>query len=451
MIDGLTFGVAAGAAFAAAETIVVNRGLFSSFGQIDSPNAGFWVSLVLSAAVVKPIVYGAATGIAVASFSGLGRGYDGFKPGYFRGLAEALAANILFQGGLFLAARLEGTKGAVVGLVWGALIAAALIVRLRYLLHFAVLEAALEASSSGTELKDTAHGTAYCPSCDMPLVSGANFCVVCGTSVRAGSKITRARNRVDDTDPATVAPAKPTLAPTPAGVAPRDTKKTALVVGVVVATILLGGVLGQVAASAAADESDELKPPSETPITVDPAQGEDELGSEQGIRIGSDAAGDESRTLEAAGSGKILDLGDGVLMLVPKGFRVDDPGPGFVQVFGFHGYFFAYLTPKRTTLVKLINDNLTGITDMGVEELEITQPQAIQVAGVKSAATLTYRGLLATQQGGSIPVEGFAYYFIREDGTGATAFGLYGKGSLKPKSKLLNGYNTMLNTLVSTL
>ena len=37
MIDGLTFGVAAGAAFAAAETIVVNRGLFSSFGQVDSP------------------------------------------------------------------------------------------------------------------------------------------------------------------------------------------------------------------------------------------------------------------------------------------------------------------------------------------------------------------------------------------------------------------------------
>ena len=81
MIDGLTFGVAAGAAFAAAETIVVNRGLFSTFGQVDSPNAGFWVSLILSAAVVKPIVYGAATGIAVASFSGLGAGYDGFKPG----------------------------------------------------------------------------------------------------------------------------------------------------------------------------------------------------------------------------------------------------------------------------------------------------------------------------------------------------------------------------------
>src|SRR4051812_31759425 len=254
MIDGLTFGVAAGVAFAAAETIVVNRGLFSSFGQVDSPNAGFWVSLILSAAVVKPIVYGAATGIAVASFSGLGAGYDGFKPGYFRGLAEALIANILFQGGLFFASRLEGTTGAVVGLVWGALIAAALVVRLRYLLHFAVLEAALEAASIGSGLKDTARGTAYCPSCEMPLLVGANFCVACGTSVRAGSKVTRARNRVDDTappvlddagTPVAVAVARPSLAPTPVGVAPRDNKVSALVVTAVAATVLLAGVIGQ--------------------------------------------------------------------------------------------------------------------------------------------------------------------------------------------------------------
>src|SRR5690606_16244997 len=156
MIDGLTFGVAAGAAFAAAETIVVNRGLFSSFGQVDSPDAGFWVSLILSAAIVKPIVYGAATGIAVASFSGLGAGYDGFKPAFVRGLAGARAANIAFRGGLFFAARVEGTRGAVLGLVWGALVAAAVVVRLRYLLPYAVLEAALEAAANNSELKDTA-------------------------------------------------------------------------------------------------------------------------------------------------------------------------------------------------------------------------------------------------------------------------------------------------------
>jgi RsiW-degrading membrane proteinase PrsW (M82 family) len=448
MIDGLTFGVAAGAAFAAAETIVVNRGLFSTFGQVDSPDAGFWVSLILSAAVVKPIVYGAATGIAVASFSGLGAGYDGFKPGYLRGLAEALAANILFQGGLFFAARLEGTKGAVVGLVWGGLIAAALVVRLRYLLHYAVLEAALEAASSGTALKDAARGTAYCPSCEMPLMAGANFCVACGTSVRAGNKATRARNRSEDADPTA---AKPSLRPTPAGVAPQDNKKTALVVGAIVATILAGGVLGQVAAAALADDSDDLKPPSESPITIDPQSGEDQLNKTSAVRLG-DASGEDAKTFDAAGGkGGIVALSDDVLFLVPKGFKIEDPGPGFAQVFGYKGYFFAYLTPKKSTLPKLITNNLTSIQNLGVADLQITQPESVQVSGVTDAATLNFQGLLATQQGGSIPVEGFAYYFVRADGTGATAFGLYGKGGLKPKSKLLDGYNTMLNTLISTL
>ena len=443
MIDGLTFGVAAGAAFAAAETIVVNRGLFSTFGQVDSPDAGFWVSLILSAAVVKPIVYGAATGIAVASFSGLGAGYNGFKPAYYRGLAEALAANILFQGGLFFAARLEGTKGAVVGLIWGGLIAAALVVRLRYLLHYAVLEAALEASSVGTELKDAARGTAYCPSCEMPLMAGANFCVVCGTSVRAGSKVTRARNRTEDADPAT---APPSLRPTPAGMAPQDNKRTALVVGAIVAAILIGGSIGQVAAGAAADEDDNLKPPSETPITIDPQSGEDQLSKTSAVHLG-----DEGRSIEAAGKGGIVSLSEDVLFLVPKGFKIEDPGPGYAQVFGYKGYFFAYLTPKRTTLPKLITNNLTGIQNLGVEDLKITQPESVQIDGVTGAATLNFQGLLASQQGGTIPVEGFAYYFVREDGTGATAFGLYGKGSLTPKSKLLSGYNTMLSTLISTL
>ncbi len=214
--------------------------------------------------MVKPIVYGAATGIAVASFSGLGAGYDGFKPAYVRGLVEALLANVLFQGGLFFAARLEGTTGAVVGLVWGALIAVALVVRLRYLLHFAVLEAALEAAATGSELKDTAHGTAYCPSCEMPLLVGANFCVACGTSVRAAGKVTRARNRVDDLAvPAAgeeVAPVRPTLNPLAEGVAPQDASRTAVVVGAVAATILIAGMVGQAAAAAAADEQTPAPP-----------------------------------------------------------------------------------------------------------------------------------------------------------------------------------------------
>lgn len=225
-----------------------------------------------------------------------------------------------------------------------------------------------------------------------------------------------------------------------------------MVVGAVVATILVGGIIGQAAASAATEAKDE-QPPTQTPVTVDPQSGDAQLSKTSAIHLGSGHTGtDEGTSFDAAGaSGAIVDLGGGVLFLVPKGFTIEEPGPGFAQVYGNKGYFFAYLTPTKSTLTKLVTNNVTGIQNMGVQQLQITQPKAVQVSGVNGAATLSYRGLLATQQGGSIPVEGFAFYFVRSDGTGATAFALYGKGALKPRSKLLTGYNTMLNTLISTL
>ena len=498
MIDGLTFGVAAGAAFAAAETIVVNRGLFSSFGQIDSPNAGFWVSLILSAAVVKPIVYGAATGIAVASYSGLGAGYDGFKPGYFRGLAEALIANIVFQGGLFFAARLEGTKGAVVGLVWGALVAAALVVRLRYLLHFAVLEAALEAAATGGELKDTAKGTAYCPSCEMPLLPGANFCVACGTSVRAGSKVTRTRNRVDDTaapaldetgEPVAPAPVRPSLKPTPVGVAPQDNKTTALVVGAVAAAIVLAGVVGQAAAAAAGGD--------DTPPTTPPIQIQTQVGSgpstgpvpspapapgpapDASVAPSPSTAPSLSKTLgrvssadlttgpsdgsttapDTGGVGTTTTTGSNIVVSgdisfdVPDGYEVEQQQDGFVQVFGDGGYFFAIANPAPTDVNAMISENLAGIQTLGIQDLAVSDPQDSQIptSSVVQCVVLGFQGTLASQQGGTTPLEGFAYYFVLQDGSGVTAFTLYPQGALDDESNpLIAGYNSMFDSLVSS-
>jgi RsiW-degrading membrane proteinase PrsW (M82 family) len=497
MIDGLTFGVASGAAFAAAETIVVNRGLFGDFGRIDSPNAGFWVSLILSAAIVKPIVYGAATGIAVASYSGLGAGYDGFKPAYFRGLAEALIANIAFQAGLFFAARLEGTTGAVVGLVWGALIAVALVVRLRYLLHFAVMEAALEAAATGGELKDTAHGTAYCPSCEMPLLHGANFCVACGTSVRAGSKVTRVRNRVDDTapvldekgEPVAPAPVKPSLRPTPEGVAPQDNKRTAIVVGAVAATIVVAGVIGQAAAAAAADES---KPPSTSPIDLQtqvgsgpttgpaptpvPAPGPTPDASEGastgtapsaakafGSAVSADlttgpsaspSPGDSSGGLGGgtASSSHVTVTGN-IGFDLPNGYEIEAQEDGYVQVYGDGGLFFAYVTPPPTDMQTVVTDHLNGLQSLGIQDLQVSDPEEVQIpsSSVVQCVLLGFQGTLATQQNGTLPVEGFAYYFVLQDGTGVTAFTLYQQGALDDNSSpLLQGYSQMFNTLVSS-
>jgi RsiW-degrading membrane proteinase PrsW (M82 family) len=492
MIDGLTFGVAAGASFAAAETIVVNRSLFSSFGSVDSPDAGFWVSLILSAAIVKPIVYGAATGIAVAAWSGLGSGFEGFKPAYLRGLGEALLANILFQAGLYLASRVEGTAGAVIGLVWGAIIAAVLVVRLRYLLHFAVLEAALEGANSGAPLKDAARGTAFCPSCDMPLLAGANFCVVCGTATRAGNKVTRVRNRTDD-DAVVV---KPSLKPTPVGVAPRDNARTAIVVGAVVAAIVLGGAIGQGVAAAGADDApvttedtpivlepdlgagpttedppDPADPPGPDPDPTEDAEPDGtETESSAKLASFSGALTDELTDEETAtddGSGGIgggpqpddTTTGSDVVDLGVAGFRVPEDWEvefsesGFAQLWGPGGYFIAVVTPSPAEMEALIMDHLNGLVGFGVQELEYSTPEALSLptSAVVEAQTLMYRGLMATQQGGTFPVEGFGYYFITQDGTGITAFGLYEQGALYSTPALVEGYNAMLNDLVSTI
>ncbi len=497
MIDGLTFGVAAGASFAAAETIVVNRSLFSSFGSIDSPDAGFWVSLILSAAIVKPIVYGAATGIAVAAWSGLGRGFDGFKPAYLRGLGEALLANVLFQAGLYLASRVEGTAGAVIGLVWGALIAGALIVRLRYLLHFGVLEAALEGANAGAEQKDAAKGTAYCPSCEMPLLEGASFCVVCGTATRAGNKVTRVRNRNEDVEaPAAV---RSTAA---AGAPPRDNSKTAIVVGAVAATIILAGAIGQGVAAAGTTEAPETSdnpvvlvpdlgagpttedppapadPPGPTPDPVEEStqskaapssaqrtaqlasfnavRASDEATTEPGGGIGGGPQPDDVETpddpITGTSSGQVVDLG-GIGFTVPEGWEVEFAEDGFAQLWGPGGYFIALVDPPPTDLETLITNHLNGLGDFGVQELEYTEPESIALptSAIVDASTLLYRGLMASQQGGTFSVEGFGYYFITQEGAGITAFGLYEAGSPATNQDLVDGYNQMMNELVGSL
>ena len=71
-------------------------------------------------------------------------------------------------------------------------------------------------------------------------------------------------------------------------------------------------------------------------------------------------------------------------------------------------------------------------------------------SSVVQCVLLGYQGVLASQQGGALPVEGFAYYFLTQEGTGVTAFALYEQGAVTEDSPLVEGYDTMLNTLVST-
>jgi hypothetical protein len=188
MIDGLTFGIAAGTAYAAAESLVVFAPVLS---QDVRTTAGIsvWVPIVLNLMIVKPLIYGTATGIAVATFSGRGEGHDGFTSKYAANFAFAAGMNILYWLGIRLLSYVA--FGQALGLLWGVAILAVLIIRARVLMHTALLETAVEDAANGRRSKAATTDGGFCPECEMPLLPDALFCIVCGESVRATSNAAR--------------------------------------------------------------------------------------------------------------------------------------------------------------------------------------------------------------------------------------------------------------------
>ena len=142
MIDGLTFGIAAGTAYAAFETIVLYSSVFTSGDFRTTDGLASWAVVVVNLMVVKSLIYGTATGIAVAAFSGKGEGYDGFTGSYFLAFGLAVAANIGYWLGVRLLAYVP--FGQALGLLWGFVILAVLVVRIRVMMQAALLEAAVE-------------------------------------------------------------------------------------------------------------------------------------------------------------------------------------------------------------------------------------------------------------------------------------------------------------------
>jgi hypothetical protein len=189
MIDGLTFGIAAGTAYAAAETLVVYSSVFTADEFRTEEGIGTWLVVVLNVMVVKSLIYGTATGIAVASFSGKGAGYDGFKGRYFAGFGLAVAANIAYWLGVRLMTYLPFGNG--LGLLWGFVILAFLVIRIRQMLQAALLEAAVEAAVKGEGSTRSVVTESYCPECENLLMTDSSFCMVCGTSVRSSSRQAR--------------------------------------------------------------------------------------------------------------------------------------------------------------------------------------------------------------------------------------------------------------------
>ncbi|HEV2929058.1 MAG TPA: zinc ribbon domain-containing protein, partial [Propionibacteriaceae bacterium] len=146
------------------------------------------VSLIFLEGFVKPLIFGTATGIACAEFSGLGRGYDGFTPRYFRGLAEAVLANIAYQAGTYLFAFVgSATLAVILSITWGLVILGILILRIRNVLHLGLMEAALERSARAGEI-GAEDELQFCAQCELPLLPHAAFCNACGTAVRVQAK-----------------------------------------------------------------------------------------------------------------------------------------------------------------------------------------------------------------------------------------------------------------------
>lgn len=192
LMDGLTFGIIAGVAYSTADTLVRHWPSLTG-GFIEATDPATWASLIFLEGFVKPLVIGTATGIACGEFSGLGEGYDGFTGRYLRGFLEAVAANVLYSGGIyFLGLVGDPTLRVMLQVVWGLAILAVLIIRIRNVLHHGLMEGALEAAAREGFGEHEGVGEEgpleFCPRCEMPLVAHAVFCTACGTSVRTGSK-----------------------------------------------------------------------------------------------------------------------------------------------------------------------------------------------------------------------------------------------------------------------
>jgi hypothetical protein len=184
MIDGFTFGMASGAAYAAFETVIAFGVLFT-VGVHSTDALTTWIVLLVNVMIVKPVIYGCASGVAVATFSGRGEGYDGFTGRYVGQFLLAIVTSVAYWLGVRLLA--PAPYGAALGLLWGALLAAVLIVRTRVVLHAAVLEAAVEDAARGHRSKWATTDGGHCAECEHALLADSLFCIVCGSSTRAAS------------------------------------------------------------------------------------------------------------------------------------------------------------------------------------------------------------------------------------------------------------------------
>lgn len=169
-IDGLVFGVAAGLGFALAQTIVQFAGVFATLEVRTDP--ANWLFPLATFGLLLPILHGSSTGVITAALWRLGR--RRLRRIEIGGLVAAVASQVAFAAGTQVIAGFG--FGQLVVLIWQALVAGALLVYVRYLLHTALME---EATEFGLE-------RITCPNCREDVTAGA-FCPACGMALSAAT------------------------------------------------------------------------------------------------------------------------------------------------------------------------------------------------------------------------------------------------------------------------
>ena len=171
-VDGLVFGVAAGLGFSIAESIVRFSDVFTNIG-VHAQSAS-WIFPLVSVAVLIPLLHGSAAGAIAASLWRQRSGPRGKTLSTY-GIPVALLATLLFYTvGQYLT---DNNVAPLIVLIYQAIPITLLLVYMRFLLHYALLEEAL----------DFGYRAVICFNCHRHVMA-AGFCPNCGVALSASPR-----------------------------------------------------------------------------------------------------------------------------------------------------------------------------------------------------------------------------------------------------------------------
>ncbi len=175
VLDTVTIAALGAAAFSLGETLVIQHGAFSSLTATGT-DAARDAFTALTLGFVKPVIYATASAFALLRFRRRGSAPVGGVVISYVLIAVYDAVDVTLSN--------YGQSGVVLNFVVAVALAVIGLLLVRNEVHAALLNEAKEAQ--GVELAKTP--AVWCPNCQLPVQSGANFCLACGMAVPAMPK-----------------------------------------------------------------------------------------------------------------------------------------------------------------------------------------------------------------------------------------------------------------------